>query len=140
MLQCLSGYLAISAALLQSDDPRFCSGWNIGPTPGGELPVQEVVEAFLREWGCGTWVDASDPHQPHEAAMLYLSIDKAMRELNWKPCWDTEQALCQTAAWYRDFLNDPAAARELCLEQIAAYEGVMNQSTRRRSAQFSAVS
>lgn len=126
VLQCLSGYLTLSAKLLESNSPTVCSGWNIGPTPGGELPVMEVVEAFLREWGSGTWIDAADPNQPHEAAMLYLSIDKAMRELEWHPCWSTHQTLSQTAGWYRQYVADPASARDLCLEQIAEYESAMS--------------
>lgn len=125
VLQCLSGYLTLSARLLESDAPKFCSGWNIGPTPGSELPVHDVVEAFLCEWGSGTWIDVADPNQPHEAAMLYLTIDKAMRELNWHPCWTTQQALCQTARWYREYVNRPESARQLCLQQIAIYEKAM---------------
>ncbi len=128
VLQCLSGYLTLSAALLKSNDPRFCSGWNIGPTPGSELPVQDVVEEFLCEWGSGTWVDASSPHQLHEAAMLYLTIDKAMRELNWHPQWSTRQTLHQTARWYREYLADPGCAQELCHTQIDEYESAMGDS------------
>lgn len=140
VLQCLSGYLTLSAALLESDDPKYCSGWNIGPTPGSELPVQDVVEEFLCEWGSGTWIDVSSPDQPHEAAMLYLTIDKAMRELHWHPCWTTKQALHQTARWYRDYLASPPDARALCLDQIADYEQTMTRhsaspaATQRQSA------
>lgn len=127
VLQCLSGYLTLSAALLNSDDPKFCSGWNIGPVPGGEIPVREVADAFIREWGSGTWIDASDPDQPHEAAMLYLSIDKAMRELSWKPCWSTEKTIAQTAAWFRNYQQNPSGAETLCLQQIAEYESAMTR-------------
>jgi CDP-glucose 4,6-dehydratase len=131
VLQCLSGYLTLAARMLESDQPKFCSGWNIGPTPGSELPVQDVVEAFLREWGSGTWVDVADKNQPHEAAMLYLTIDKAMRELNWHPCWSTEQTLSRTARWYREYLADPNEAQNLCLSQITEYESAMSARTDR---------
>lgn len=125
VLQCLSGYLTLSARLLESDDPKFCSGWNIGPTPGSELPVHNVVDTFLEEWGSGTWIDVADPDQPHEAATLYLTIDKAMRELKWRPCWTTQQTLCRTARWFREYVAAPDQARSLCLDQIAEYEQAM---------------
>ncbi len=122
VLQALSGYLTLAAKLLESNDPQFCSGWNVGPLPGSELPVQQVVEEFLAEWGSGTWLNVGDPNQPHEATLLHLAIDKAMRKLDWNPCWSTARTLRQTARWYRSYLNDPAAIRELSLTQIGEYE------------------
>jgi CDP-glucose 4,6-dehydratase len=122
VLQALSGYLTLAARLLESDDPKYCSGWNIGPLPGNELPVRQIVESFLQEWGCGTWEDASDPSQPHEAHILRLAIDKAIWLLDWKPRWTVQETLRHTARWYRQYFQSPKMMRELGLEQIHAYE------------------
>ena len=122
VLQALSGYLTLTARLLRDDDPALCSGWNIGPLPGSELTVREVVEQFLAIWGAGQWRDVSDRAHVREAHTLRLCIDKALSQLAWRPCWSTPQVLEQTAAWYRHWLAGDADLQALSLEQIAAYE------------------
>ncbi|MBU2676285.1 MAG: CDP-glucose 4,6-dehydratase [Gammaproteobacteria bacterium] len=122
VLQALSGYLTLAAKLAGSDDPEYCSGWNIGPLPGNELPVSEVVDLFLAEWGRGSWVNAGAEGEPREANILRLSIDKALWRLGWKPAWNIEDTLHHTAAWYKAYLNEPDAMHSFCLQQIAAYE------------------
>jgi len=133
VLQALSGYLTIAAKLLTSDDPGYCSGWNVGPLPGNEIPVHQVVEKFLQEWGEGCWIDASDPDAPREAGILRLSIDKALWELNWRPGWDVSETIRQTARWYRHRRAIDAGEisdADMCsfsLQQIAAYEDAMRR-------------
>ncbi|MEE8308583.1 MAG: CDP-glucose 4,6-dehydratase [Gammaproteobacteria bacterium] len=122
VLQALSGYLTLAATLLSSDNPRFHSGWNFGPVPGNEIPVQQVVEIFLKEWGRGTWVDASDGGNPREANILRLSIDKALWDLGWKPCWSVSEVLSQTAQWYQHYLSEGGSMREFSLNQVSNYE------------------
>ena len=125
VLQALSGYLTLSARLMTSNDPAYCSGWNIGPIPGNEIPVREVVELLLDEWGEGSWIDGSDPNAPREAGILRLSIDKALWELNWKPCWDVRESIRQTAKWYRHRQGNEGAMRDFSLSQIVEYEEAM---------------
>ena len=122
VLQALSGYLTLAQKLLTTDDSKYCSGWNIGPVPGNELPVRNVVQLFLDEWGDGTWIDASNPAAPREAGILRLSIDKALWELDWKPCWDVRESIRQTARWYRHHLNAKGKMREFSQHQIAQFE------------------
>jgi len=122
VLQALSGYMTLAARLLESDDPELCSGWNIGPLPGNEIPVSEVVEIFLEEWGGGSWRDASDPKASQEAMILRLSIDKALWDLPWRPSWNTRETLRRTAEWYREYLAGERTMREVSLKQIECYE------------------
>lgn len=121
VLDCLSGYLSLSAQMLQVDAARWCDAWNFGPMPGSELPVRDLVERFLGEWGDGDWLDESDPRQPHEAQTLRLAIDKALWELGWRPRWSVDEAIRRTAEWYRRWHAEGASPRELCEEQIEAY-------------------
>lgn len=139
VLQALSGYLTLAARLLQSDDPVYCGGWNFGPAPGNELPVREVVQLFLDEWGGGSWVDVSDPTQPHEANILRLAIDKALWQLRWKPGWPVRETLRQTARWYRSYLEQPDHARQMCYSQIEAYEEVLGTNTKRNGRRMAAL-
>lgn len=122
VLQALSGYLTLGARLVASDDPQLCSGWNIGPAPGDELSVREVVEYFIERWGSGGWRDVSDASQEREAQILRLSIDKAIWRLGWKPGWNVRETLRRTVEWYRTYLDDPQNLRELGLRQIESYE------------------
>jgi CDP-glucose 4,6-dehydratase len=128
VIQCLSGYLELAARLLRDDDPALCSGWNIGPLPGSELTVCEVVEQFLAIWGGGEWRDVSDRDHPREAQTLRLCIDKALWQLHWRPRWSTAQVLALTAQWYRAWLEGTQDLRNLSLEQIAQYEQAMRTS------------
>jgi len=125
VLQALSGYLTLAERLAGSTDPALMSGWNFGPLPGNELPVREVVEIFLQEWESGSWIDASDAQQPHEAQILRLAIDKALWQLAWRPGWDIHQTLRQTAAWYRAYYQGDIDMRQLSLQQISAYEAAI---------------
>ena len=122
VLQALSGYLTLAGKLVTSDNPNLCSGWNFGPLPGNELPVTDIVEMFIEEWGDGLWNDVSLPNQPHEASILRLAIDKALWELDWKPQWDIHQTINMTAKWYQKYFEDPKSMRQVCYDQIASYE------------------
>ena len=122
VLQALSGYLTLTAKLLATDDPEFCSAWNIGPLPGDELPVRQLVELFLQHWGGGSWEDVSQAAQHREAHTLRVAIDKALWRLQWKPRWTVHEALRQTVCWYRRYLEAPDTIRQLTLEQIQDYE------------------
>jgi CDP-glucose 4,6-dehydratase len=130
VLQALSGYLTLSAKLMTSDAPAFCSGWNIGPIPGNEIPVREVVKLLLEEWGEGSWIDGSDESAPPEARVLRLCIDKALWELNWKPCWDVRESIRQTAKWYRNRHVAKGNMRDFSLSQIVEYEEAMRLNSK----------
>jgi CDP-glucose 4,6-dehydratase len=127
VLQALSGYLTLAAKLLRSDDPRLCSGWNIGPLPGNEIPVRDVVDLFLAQWGEGSWKDISDPDAPREACILRLCIDKALWQLDWKPCWGVQKVILETSSWYRHWLSGNTDMREFGLQQIAQYESAIRE-------------
>jgi CDP-glucose 4,6-dehydratase len=122
VLQCLSGYMTLASKLLTTNDREFCSGWNIGPLPGNELPVQEVVEHFIKCWGSGEYLDSSDPNQLPEANILRLCIDKAIWKLKWRPCWSTYDSLAKTVDWYQAYLQAPNEMRAVSLSQIADYQ------------------
>ncbi len=126
VLQCLSGYMTLASKLLTTNDREFCSGWNIGPLPGNELPVQEVVEHFIKCWGSGEYLDSSDPDQLPEANILRLCIDKAIWKLKWRPCWSTYDSLAKTVDWYQAYLQAPNEMRAVSLSQIADYQHALN--------------
>jgi len=123
VLEPLSGYLTLASVMLSSDDPRWCAAWNFGPRSDDETTVREMVEQFCTAWGGGSWQDASDPLQPHEAGVLRLGIDKAVCELGWRPRWNLEQAVSHAASWYKSYYQNPTSSMyDACRKDIADYE------------------
>jgi len=121
VLEPLSGYLTLAAAMLETPDPKWCDGWNFGPVSGTEFPVGRLADAFVRAWGEGSWEDLSAPGQPHEASILRLSIEKAGWELGWRPRWTCGEMVARTAQWYKAVLREGCDARTLCEADIEAY-------------------
>jgi CDP-glucose 4,6-dehydratase len=124
VLEPLSGYLALAAAMLARPAAEWCSGWNFGPAAGEDVTVRELAEIFIAAWGSGRWEDAHDPAAPIETHVLRLSIEKARAALPWQPRLGAHEAIRRTAAWFRGFATDPAAARRLCAADIDAYEAL----------------
>jgi CDP-glucose 4,6-dehydratase len=58
---------------------------------------------------------------PHEANLLRVDSSKARLRLGWQPRWPLATALQQCVVWQRGWLAGQSA-RQLCMEQIAAYE------------------
>jgi CDP-glucose 4,6-dehydratase len=125
VLEPLGGYLTLAAGLLRGDAPHLASAWNFGPRPDDEATVRDVVEALLRAWGEGAWLDEPEPGALPETGQLRLGIDRARCELGWRPRWSLAEAVARTALWYRRHaqLGDQAGAMaEACLSEIAEYE------------------
>lgn len=119
VLEPLSGYLRLCEYLYESEDRVYQSAFNFGPMPGNNQTVSELVDYALSIWQ-GDWNDSSNEHQPHEAGLLKVSIDKSFSILKWKPKWDFYKSVEHTINWYKHQANgdDP---RELTLEQIKQY-------------------
>lgn len=122
VLEPLTGYLALAAAMLAKPGAEWCSGWNFGPATDDDINVQRLTEIFIDTWGTGSWVDAHDPRAPIETHVLRLAIEKSLAGLPWRPRLSSCEAIQRTAAWFRAFEADPAAARSLCRADIEAYE------------------
>lgn len=131
VLEPLGGYLLLAAELWRglNDQPavqtRFhyselCTAFNFGPSVRSNRPVQELVNEVLKHWD-GSWRDDSDPHAPHEARLLNLSIDKAHHMLGWQPRWDFETTICETVGWYRKYHKNQSPARELISFNLERY-------------------
>jgi len=117
VLEPIAGYLQLGARL--HAQPRdYSQAYNFGPAPDDHLSVKELVETAIRSWGEGSWIDQSDPGQPHEAGLLKLSIQKALAELDWRPRLNAATAIDWTIRWYREPL---ATQADFALRQIKDY-------------------
>jgi CDP-glucose 4,6-dehydratase len=120
VLEPLSGYLAIAAALVRTpaSAPRAV---NFGPDPASFCTVYEVVDALSARFaGKPGWERDGSAHPP-EAGALTLSSTLAERTLDWRPVLSIEESLSWTADWYQAH----AAGRDMLAfteAQLAAYE------------------
>jgi CDP-glucose 4,6-dehydratase len=122
VLDPLGGYLLLASRMLLHDAAGLCGAWNFGPLPGDAIPVSRLAEWFIEEWGDGSWVDARDGEQPHEAGVLRLSIEKSMAELGWTPRWGLREAVRRAARWYSRQARTGECMRDACLADIADHE------------------
>jgi CDP-glucose 4,6-dehydratase len=127
VLEPLSGYLALGAALAGEGGERFATAWNFGPDTSRMFSVQDLVEMTIRVWGSGKWAFKPDPNAPHEAGALRLAIDRASSKLEWRPAWGFEETIMRTVRWYASYFKAPEdriATYNLCINDISAYESV----------------
>ncbi|CAN5835958.1 CDP-glucose 4,6-dehydratase [soil metagenome] len=129
VLEPLSGYLHLAAS--QSHKPVvFADAWNFGPDGAGNLPVRELVELLVTQWGSGaSWEDLSPAvsdaarDRLHEATFLKLDITKSQSLLGWRPVLSVPGAIQLTVEWYRTRGEQTRSSRvrDLCLQQIEDY-------------------
>jgi CDP-glucose 4,6-dehydratase len=100
VLEPLSGYLQLGV-LADKEPLSFSKAYNFGPFPNDHLAVKELVETAISSWGSGSWSDISDPKQPHEAGLLKLDINRAIKELGWQPKLSASEAIEWTISWYK---------------------------------------
>ena len=100
VLEPLGGYLLLGG-LMNNDAVKYSGAYNFGPNPSDHLTVKELLELAITIWGSGTWKDASNVNQPHEANLLKLDISKAKERLNWNPKLNATQAIEWTINWYK---------------------------------------
>jgi CDP-glucose 4,6-dehydratase len=118
VLEPLSGYLVLAAALL--DKPDTTGSWNFGPAEDSIHTVLDVVERSIKHWGTGSVRVEEADAKMHEAGLLNLNCSKAHSQLGWRPRWGFEATLEQTIGWYRE-QHAGTPAIELTRRQINDY-------------------
>ena len=119
VLDSLSGYLLLAQKLFV-EGSSVASSFNFGPSIESNKSVRELIEAVLTYWP-GCWSALSAVDSPHEAGQLHLQIDKAYRQLGWRPCWPFTTTVERTVNWYRE-VHAGASPLERCLIDITEYQ------------------
>ncbi|WP_094606108.1 CDP-glucose 4,6-dehydratase [Sporomusa silvacetica DSM 10669] len=124
VLEPLSGYLLLGALLL-AEPEKYSSAWNFGPRDTDVLPVEEILNLAIAEWGAGR-VEKEAVKQPHEATLLKLDISKAEAYLRWHPIFSCREAIKRTVEWYKKYYEEfPSDMFSFTIEQIREYEHVL---------------
>ncbi|SDK91373.1 CDP-glucose 4,6-dehydratase [Aliiruegeria lutimaris] len=125
VLEPLSGYLALAAALLDHGK-QYAGAWNFGPDLAGSINVRDLVTMILASWG-GNAPSIAFPagartldFNMHEAGILRLDSTKAQTQLGWRPQLDLPTAIAMTIDWYRAHARR-ADMSELSAQQIRFY-------------------
>jgi CDP-glucose 4,6-dehydratase len=117
VLDCLSGYLALSDAMLAKG---VTGEWNFGPEINTDTKVSKVADMAAQAWGQGaSWTLDSEP-QLHEAGYLLLDSSKARRELGWQDKLEFGSTIDWTIDFYKSVIRGKSP-RVLLQEQVDAF-------------------
>ncbi|MEN9325935.1 MAG: CDP-glucose 4,6-dehydratase [Bacteroidota bacterium] len=103
VLEPISGYLLLALQLFNKKIPNF-EAWNFGPKSSEVITVGQLVTTFHKIMGVGSYELINSRNSKYEAGLLQLNCDKANSVLGWKPKWDGERAISETADWYKAYL------------------------------------
>ena len=111
VLEPLVGYLMQAEKMYESPD-NYEPSFNFGPFMNSNRKVSELVNQILRVWK-GNWIVEKKKYSNlHEANLLYLNIDKAVKLLGWEPKWDFKKTVYKTVKWYYDVENGKDAFKK----------------------------
>ncbi len=116
VLESLSGYLLLGQKLIEGRK-NFDGAWNFGPELSENCSVADVLNKLQTHWPEMQW-HKTLASQPHEAQLLHLDSTKAHDQLGWKPVWNLNTTLEQTANWYLTFLENKITMSK---QQLAEY-------------------
>lgn len=119
VLEPLSGYLLLGQKFFKSPE-KYSQSYNFGPSDNGVLSVKEISEKFIHYFGGGT-IEIENNNTLHEAKLLMLDITKATEELCFKPVFNNEETIKETANWYLNFYKNNTNIIEYTEHQIYNY-------------------
>ncbi|MEI6713256.1 MAG: CDP-glucose 4,6-dehydratase [Verrucomicrobiota bacterium] len=123
VLEPLAGYLVLAQQLWKR--PELAGAYNFGPQTQEAATVRNVIEIARASYGRGEVQFGDGTEGPHEAGWLSLEIAKARQTLGFHPQMSLEASVRRTMEWYRA-QHSGADARELCAQDISAYENHPN--------------
>ena len=104
VLEPIFGYLRYIDALYKKREVPDVL--NFGPNPQDHLSVENVAKIASMFWNSnGTRIINSTTTLAIESKQILLNSDLAKKTLNWRPKWDTTQAVKLTVDWWKKYIN-----------------------------------
>lgn len=111
------GYIQLCQALIEDPD-RGRGAWNFGPTVDSGITTLQCVEIFTDVWKKPKIEFTGSSLM--EAQKLALDSTKARHILGWQPAWSAEQAIVETADWFKRH-SEGDSMMALCKDAIERY-------------------
>ena len=107
VLEPLSGYLLIGHKLINKKLKRkLLPSWNFGPELRNCKNVEFITKLFLKRLKRKNLkIKTENNKKFHEAKFLSLNINKAKKELNWKPRLTLDKTVNYTVDWYKKYFD-----------------------------------
>ena len=109
VLEPLSGYLLIGEKLLNKKlNNKILPSWNLGPETKNCKNVEFITKLFLKKLETkksNIKVQVKNKKKFYESKFLSLNINKAKKELHWKPRLNLNQTISFTADWYKNYFE-----------------------------------
>ena len=108
VLEPLSGYLLLGYKLLnQKLKVSTTPNWNFGPETINCRNVNYITNSIVKNWGNKKLnIEYEKKNNYHEAKLLSLNIEKAKKELNWKPRLKMDETIKLTVDWYKYYFEN----------------------------------
>ena len=128
VLEPLSGYLSLAAKLSEDGDLNG-EAFNFGPPAHQNQTVEDLVNEIITHWPGSEWLDTSlENNTPHEAGLLQLNCEKALRILDWRATLNFKETARWTSQWYQTYYKKcPELALEMTADQIKKYMELAKQ-------------
>jgi CDP-glucose 4,6-dehydratase len=120
ILDPLQGYLTL-AERMYNQPQKLADSFNFGPELNDALTVEELTKLVIKNWKGAKFKVKKSENAPHEAGLLKLNIEKAKKELKWRPKWNAEQSIAKTMEWYKESLKKGIDTFDLCVKDIEEY-------------------
>jgi CDP-glucose 4,6-dehydratase len=119
VLEPINGYLILSENLYKNPK-KYSGAWNFGSEKNTVTSVYEVVNKIIKIWGSGKIIFKKN-FKYYEQKNLQLNIEKAKKDLKWKPLLSINQSVKNTVDWYKEVHINKSSSQEVTKKQIIEY-------------------
>ena len=124
VLEPLSGYMKLGSMLLNRDlSSTLYPSWNFGPNPINCKSVIEIIKILYKLSEKEKKIKIKKMLKIYESPLLSLSIEKAKKELSWKPKLSLTNSLKMTTDWYLNYFKRKNV-EDLTIKQISYYSSL----------------
>ena len=116
VLEPINGYLRLAMELTQNTEINGES-FNFGPIESKSYTVENLVSQLSLFFKGSKWSVETITDSPHEANLLSLDCNKALKLLNYKSKLNFDLTSEWTSKWYESFYKDPEKNASLYTEQ-----------------------